>query len=70
MINIGGINLNVKNLNCIFNDNVFWCKNKNIKRSLFGLGARCCIEHNSKEIIVCPFKIKHLKPNILPAPQK
>ena len=32
-------------VNCICNDRGAWCKNKNIKRSLFGLGARCCIDY-------------------------
>lgn len=31
------------NINCIYNNDGAWCKNKNIKRSLFGIGARICI---------------------------
>ena len=29
-------------INCIYNDDGGWCKNKKIRRSLFGIGARCC----------------------------
>ena len=32
------------NINCISNDRGAWCKNKNIRRSLCGIGARCCLE--------------------------
>ena len=32
----------VVKINCIWNDQGPWCKNKTVKRSLFGLGARCC----------------------------
>lgn len=34
-----------KKINCKYNDRLAWCTNKNIKRSLFGLGSRVCIEH-------------------------
>jgi len=30
-------------INCTYNDNGAWCKNKKVKRSMWGLGARCCI---------------------------
>lgn len=29
-------------VNCKSNNDGAWCKNKNIKRSLFGIGARLC----------------------------
>jgi hypothetical protein len=32
----------MRKINCIYNDNHAWCTNKNIKRSIFGIGARCC----------------------------
>lgn len=35
-------------INCIYNSDVSWCTNKNIKRSLFGVGARCCVLHDDK----------------------
>lgn len=45
-------------INCKHNNKGAWCTNKNIKRSLFGLGARCCIEHNDG---VCELKEKFKK---------
>lgn len=34
------------NVNCIHADNPGgYCKNKKIKRSLFGFGARCCVKY-------------------------
>ena len=53
------------NVNCIYTDKGAWCKNKKIKRSLFGFGARCCINYpyDNKE---CPYRIKYEKPKILP----
>lgn len=44
-----------KKVNCKYNEKGAWCNNKNIKRSLFGLGARCCIEFHDG---VCPVKEK------------
>lgn len=32
----------MRNINCKHNDDHAWCTNKNIKRSLFGIGAGCC----------------------------
>lgn len=37
------------NVNCTYNDRGAWCTNKNIKRSLLGLGARCCKVFNGGE---------------------
>jgi len=39
----------IKRINCKHNDNGAWCTNINVKRSLFGIGARCCSEYNDKE---------------------
>jgi hypothetical protein len=39
----------IRKVNCKCNDNGAWCTNKNVKRSLFGIGARCCSEFNDKE---------------------
>ena len=48
-----------KKVNCKYNDKGAWCTNKNIKRSLFGIGARCCVEFSDKQ---CKLKeIKMLK---------
>ena len=41
-------------VNCIYNDKGAWCTNKNVKRSLLGLGARVCSEYgklNCKDCI-------------------
>lgn len=35
---------------CKYNDRGAWCKNKNVKRSLLGIGARCCSEYSDKPI--------------------
>jgi hypothetical protein len=53
-------------INCIYNNRGAWCVNKNIKRSLFGIGARCCIEYPYKNDI-CPYQKKYKKP---PPPKK
>lgn len=55
------------NIDCKDNDQGAWCKNKNVKRSLFGLGARCCVLYpglNGKE---CKHQTKMKRP-IKPAP--
>ena len=56
--------MNIK-INCIYNDQGAWCKNITIKRSLFGLGARCCViypDWNS----VCKHQKKYPKPTQIP----
>lgn len=59
------------NINCVWNDRGAWCKNKNIKRSLFGFGVRSCIEYPPLNDYCCGLKIEHKKPNIvLPKPPK
>lgn len=35
----------MRNINCKWNDRGAWCENENVKRSLFGIGARCCVEY-------------------------
>lgn len=52
-------------INCISNDRGAWCKNKNIKRSLLGIGARCCkIYPNFGES--CEYQIKVKRPKSPP----
>jgi len=46
-------------INCIDNDSGVWCVNENIKRSLFGLGARMCLVAEGRK---CEFQEKHPKP--------
>jgi hypothetical protein len=50
-----------KKINCKKNDKGAWCKDKRIPRSLFGLGARCCVEYdyNPKK---CEFKTESPRP--------
>lgn len=53
-------------INCIYNDKGAWCNNENIKRSLFGIGARCCkIYPYSKES--CKYQEKYKRPSPPPA---
>lgn len=56
-----------KNINCVWADNPGgYCKNKLIKRSLFGIGARCCVKYyddNKK----CKYLSPHVKPIQPPA---
>ena len=60
------------NINCQYNDQGAWCINKNIKRSLFGFGARCCILHDTTNKI-CSFrkpKPKPIAPPPCPSPKR
>lgn len=50
-------------INCIYNDDGAWCKNKLVKRSLWGIGARCCLEYPHGH---CSYKVVYLKPEISP----
>jgi len=54
-------------LRSIYKDGA-WCTNKNIKRSLFGIGARCCLEFDNKK---CELKEERIsKPSVIsPRPQ-
>lgn len=56
----------MKNVNCIWNAGKL-CKNEKTKRSLFGFGARKCIEYTTCKR--CELKQPYLKPKKpLPAP--
>jgi hypothetical protein len=55
------------NVNCIWNDKDL-CKNKKIKRSLFGFGARLCIEYRGSER--CELKQPYIKPKGPPPPPR
>jgi hypothetical protein len=39
-----------------------WCTNKDIKRSLFGIGARCCTEFNDKKCDLKEIRTRKGKP--------
>jgi hypothetical protein len=57
-----------KNINCIYDDSGSWCKNENVPKSLFGIGARLCKEFDSCSD--CEFKVKHNRPSPPTAPPK
>lgn len=52
-------------INCKFKDQGAWCTNSEIKKSLFGLGARVCVEYPPMYGITCMKKEEYPKP---PAP--
>ena len=57
------------NINCIYNDRGVWCINKNVKRSLFGFGARCCILYDNPYHPwdnICKYQVKWKKSSIVP----
>jgi len=55
-------------INCKYSKDVAYCTNNKIKKSLFGMGARCCVEYHDK---VCSIKeVKTIKGSPPPSPQK
>ncbi len=54
-------------INCKYNDRGVWCTNVMIKRSLFGLGARCCTQYPYANTI-CRQQIEHKRPPPPPKP--
>lgn len=59
-----------KKVNCKYNDRGAWCTNKNIKRSLFGIGARCCVEFSGNKGQCDLKEIRTLKAKPPPSPKK
>lgn len=53
-------------INCRKNDQGVWCKDKRVKRSLCGIGARLCLVAEGKD---CPYQDKYPRP-VPPSPQK
>lgn len=49
---------------CVYSDSVSYCKNKSVKRSLFGIGARIC--RCPQDIKQCEFSKMMPKPNLVP----
>ena len=49
----------VVKINCTYNDQGAWCTDKRVKRSLWGFGARCCIEYCDNK--TCDYKEKKYK---------
>ena len=56
------------NVNCKYNDKGAWCKNKNIKRSLFGIGTRVCKLYGEYFLSSCEYKEEYSKPPFGPPP--
>ena len=54
-----------KNINCEYNDRGAWCKDVRVKRSLLGMGARCCLVFDNKD---CPYQIEYELPDAPPTP--
>ena len=53
----------MKNINCIHASNPGgYCKHKGIKRSLFGLGARCCVKYWDSSV-KCQYHQSYRRPN-------
>jgi hypothetical protein len=56
-------------INCIYNDDGAWCKNKKIKRSMLGLGARCCVIYPYGDN-KCDHLVKYTEPPSPPPKRK
>ena len=56
------------NINCKSYERGGWCKDKRIKRSLFGIGARCCVLLDDHFSSKCPHQKKYPRPPAPPAP--
>jgi len=54
-------------IDCEFNDRGAWCKNENVKKSIFGFGARCCLIYPYDNYF-CSYKKRHSKPRPGPPP--
>ena len=56
------------NINCIYIEYVTGCKNENIKRSLFGFGARLCVNYPYRNSCKYQKKFEKIDPKYLPGP--
>ena len=56
-------------INCRYNDEGAWCRCKEVKRSLFGLGVRLCVEFppGARSSKTCEFKVPFPRPAPPPA---
>ncbi len=54
-----------KKVNCKFNVGGAHCVCKDVKRSLFGIGARCCTEFYGRDD-TCEYKKVHLQRPVYP----
>jgi hypothetical protein len=55
----------MQRVNCVSNEQGAWCRDARIKRSLFGIGARCCLVFEGKP---CEYQQEHLRPAAPPFP--
>jgi hypothetical protein len=58
----------IRNINCKFNDRGTWCKCRRVKRSLWGIGARLCVEFDSQASGTCIYREAYHKPSYPAAP--
>ncbi len=51
-------------INCKYNDGMAWCKCSKVKRKLWGMGARMCVEFENTggHTVKCQFKEEFPKP--------
>jgi hypothetical protein len=56
------------NINCIYNEKGAWCTNLNVKRAMFGFGARCCVIYPGLDGKKCRHKVEHKRPSAPPKP--
>ena len=56
----------VHSVNCKANDQGAWCKDRRIKRSIWGIGARVCLVFEGK---ACPYQDKYPRPPVPRTPQ-
>jgi hypothetical protein len=57
----------MRNINCIYNYSFTKCRNRHIKRSLFGIGPRMCILYNEDEAS-CKYQVCFTQPPPPPPP--
>jgi len=55
------------NINCRQNDQGAWCRDRRVKRSLFGIGARVCRIFEGQ---LCEYQDMYPRPHIAPLGQK
>ena len=58
-----------RKINCKYNDGQAWCKCSKIKRKLWGIGARMCVEFEGT-VLHCEFKEEFPKPKAPPSPPR
>jgi hypothetical protein len=49
-------------INCVYFEDFGRCSNKNVKKSLFGIGPRYCSETERPFHLKCPYMKEHPRP--------